>query len=341
MTIGFDISQLAFHGGVVTYVLNLSRQLESLPDLKMKYFYSSLRQPYHGGLKNVHRFPIPISLVETMFNDWRLFPIDNLLGPMDVFHSSDWVQPKTKAKKITTYHDVIPLKYPQWSVPQVVKVHKRRMEIVVREIDLIIAVSETTKNDLINLYPNLKDRIRVIYEGVDEKFKPLPHDQVEAFRTKLKLPDKFLLAIGGVGERRNLDRLKQASGGYPLVISGQTIPWVSEEELPLLYNCAFALVYPSLYEGFGFPVIEAFACGTPVLTSNVSSLPEIGQSAALYTDPLNIEEMTHQIKEIMEDKDLRQNLREKGLKRAKDFSWNKCADETARLYNELANKNKL
>src|SRR3990172_6113774 len=109
--VGMDISQVAHTGGVRTYTQNLASELSKLPDLEMTYFYSSLRIPYRGKLKNVKSYRLPPTLFEMLFNRWRNVSIEKFLGPLDVFHSSDWVQPPAKAKKITTYHDVIPLKY--------------------------------------------------------------------------------------------------------------------------------------------------------------------------------------------------------------------------------------
>ena len=236
---------------------------------------------------------------------------------------------------ITTYHDVIPIKYPQWSHSKIIKVHKRRLEIVEQEIDFVIAVSESTKNDLIETTRIPEEKIRVIYEAPAADFKVQPKSKVEEFRRKYKLPDKFILAIGGIGERRNLSRIKTAAAGYHLVISGQDIPWLDLEELELLYNSAHALVYCSLYEGFGLPILDSFACGVPVVTSNVSSMPEIGGDAAIYVDPYDVEAIRKQIKAVMNDEGLKKELIEKGFKQVKKFSWEKTARETADVYGRL------
>ncbi|MDO8638153.1 MAG: glycosyltransferase family 1 protein [Candidatus Daviesbacteria bacterium] len=339
MKVGFDISQLAYKGGVVTYTKNLAEQLAKMSELEMVFFYSSMRKPYHGSLKNVKRFHLPPTALEIIFNKFRKIPIERFIGSLDIFHSSDWTFPKTSAKKVTTYHDVVPLKYPQWSHPKIISVHKKRLELVEKEIDMIIAVSHSTKKDLLEISKIPEDKITVIYEGVDEKFKPQNVKDIEQFRQKYKLPDEFILAIGGVGERRNLKRVKEASKNYNLVIAGETIPWISEQELPLLYSAAKVLFYPSLYEGFGLPILEAMACGTPVITSNVSSMPEVGGSASagvvLYVNPESIEEMQRSIGEIMGDKGLREQMIKKGFLQAKKFSWEKCAKETAKVYQEV------
>lgn len=335
LRIGMDISQLAHIGGVAVYTENLARELSKLSDLEMVYFYSSLRKQYQGDLKNVKKYKLPPTLFEMLFNKWRNVNIEKFLGPLDIFHSSDWTQPPSKAKKITTYHDVIPIKYPQWSHSKIIKVHKRKLQLVEEEIDCVIAVSQSTKNDLIEMTRIPEEKIKVVYEASAANFKVQSKQKVEEFRKKYKLPEQFILAIGGIGERRNLDRIKTASKGYSLIISGQDIPWLSLEELELLYNSASILVYCSLYEGFGLPILDAFACGLPVVTSNVSSMPEVGGDAAFYTDPFNVEEMRKQIKEVMNNKKLRMDMIEKGFKQEKNFSWEKTSKQTADIYREV------
>lgn len=330
-----DISQLAHIGGVATYTKNLADELSQVKDLEMVYFYSSLRKPYRENLKNVKKYKLPPTLFEMLFNRWRNLSIEKFLGPLDIFHSSDWTQPPSKAKKVTTYHDVIPIKFPLWSYPGIVSVHKRRLKIVEEEIDCVIAVSESTKKDLMEVSRIPGEKIAVIYEGPTADFKPQPKEKIEAFKKKYHLPQKFVLAIGGVGERRNLKRIKEACKDYNLVIAGQTIPWLSLEELGLLYYSADCLVYCSLYEGFGIPILDAFICGLPVITSNISSMPEVGGDAVLYTDPYNVEDIRKKIDLILKDSHLREDLRKKGFKRVGQFSWKKAAYETAKIYEQF------
>ena len=330
-----DISQTAFPGGVSVYTNNLSEQLSKNQALEMIFFYSSLRKKYKGDLKNVKKYKLPPTLFEMLFNKWRNVGIEKFIGPVDIFHSSDWTQPPSKAKKVTTYHDVVPLKYPQWSHPKIVAVHTKRLKIVEKEIDSVIAVSETTKRDLLEISKIPENKITVIYEGVGENFKVQNDRDIANFKKRMGLPDEFILAIGGVGERRNLDRVKQATQGYNLVISGTDIPWLDDSQMPLLYASAKVLLYPSLYEGFGLPILEAMAVGTPVITSNVSSMPEVGGQAALYVDPLNIDDIKESLKKVMEDEILRKTLIKKGFDNAKKFTWLKTADETFKIYRKL------
>lgn len=334
--VGMDISQIVHPGGVATYTQNLAEQLSRNPDLEMVYFFSSLRKKaplfIHGNIK---KYRLPPTLFEMLFNRWRNVSIEKFLGPLDIFHSSDWTQPPSKALKVTTFHDVVALKYPKWSHPKITAVHKRRLKLVENEIDCVIAVSESTKADLIGISKIPAGKIVVIYEAANKYFKVQPVDKVELFRRKMKLPENFVLAIGGVGERRNLKRVKEASEDYNLIISGENIPWISSEDMPLLYASAKVLLYPSFYEGFGLPILEAMSCGVPVITSNVSSMPEAGGEAALYVNPEDLSDIREKLKEVMENKELRDNMIEKGFKQAKKFSWEKCAEETYHVYKNL------
>lgn len=346
MKIGFDLSQTAHTGGVGIYTQKLAEELLRLEDLEMVFFYSSLRKPYHylKNLKEIENgnnkflfksYKLPPTLLEILFNKFRNVSIERFLGPIDVFHSSDWIQPPTKAKKVTTYHDLIPLKYPKWSHPKVVAVHKRRLKIVEKEIDIVITVSESTKKDLLEVSKIPEEKIVVIYEGVDKRFKPQTEEEIRQFKKDNNLPDNFVLAVGGIGERKNLKRIKEACSELNLVVLGESIR-PSDEELPLLYCSSKVLVYTSLYEGFGLPVLEAMACGVPVITSNISSMPEVAGNAALLVNPNSITDMKKKVELLFADKKLQDSLTKKGFDRAKKFTWKKCAEQTAAVYNRLA-----
>lgn len=331
--VGMDISQTAHLGGVAVYTEELAGHLQNIEDLEMVYFYSSLRKPYRGRLKNVKKYKLPPTLFEMLFNRWRNVGMERFLGPLDIFHSSDWTQPPSKARKVTTYHDLVPIIHPEWSHPKIVAVAHRRLELVKKEVDMIICVSKATRDDLLIVAKIPKEKMVVIYEGVGEQFKPQDQSDVLKFKEKMGLPDEFVLAIGGVGERRNLKRVREAtSNKYKLVVAGQDLPWIPYDQLPLFYSSAKVLLYPSSYEGFGLPILEAMACGTPVITSNVSSMPETGGSAAIYVDPNNLDDIKEKLDRVWNDIDLRDDLAKKGFVQAKKFSWKKCAEETAQVY---------
>ncbi len=332
MKVGFDISQIAHQGGVATYIKNLAENLQEIKDLEMVYFYSSFRKPYIGKLKNVAKFKLPPTFFEILFNRWRNVDIEKFIGRLDIFHSSDWTQPPSKAKKVTTYHDVIPLKYPQWSHPKIISVHKRKLKLVEKEIDLVIAVSNATKKDLMEVSGIPEKKIIVIYEAAGEQYKPQSREKVEDFKRRMGLPDKFILAIGGIGSKRNLERVKETTKNDSLVIAGVNLANLDPEELPLLYAAAEMLLYPSFYEGFGLPILEAQACGCPVITSNVSSMPEVAGKGAILVDPNSTEDIIRGMREIRE---IREELIKLGFDNAKRFSWEKTSKETAEVYRRL------
>jgi len=333
--VGFDISQLAHMGGVANYTDNLTEELAKIKDLGMVYLYCSLRKRYKGNLKNVKEYKIPPVLFEMLFNRWRNVSIEKFLGPLDIFHSSDWTQPKAKAIKVTTIHDVIPIKYPKWSHPKIVAVHKRRLALVEKEVDMVIAVSNSTKKDLLEVSKIPEEKIAVIYEAAGKQYKPQSKERVEDFKKRMSLPNNFILAIGGVGNRRNLEKVKEATKGYNLIIAGIDLPYLSLEEFPLLYAAAEMLLYPSFYEGFGLPILEAQACGCPVVTSNVSSMPEVVGEGAILVDPNSTADIIRGIREVGE---IRDQLIVKGFENVKKFSWEKTAEETADIYRRLTGK---
>jgi len=223
----------------------------------------------------------------------------------------------------------------------------------------LIAVSAHTAAETTRLLGVEPLRIDVVYHGVDPAFHPLPAEEVTAFRQRQGLPERFVLFVGTLEPRKNLVRLVEAfarvrDGQTRLVLVGGK-GWLYEDlfariealnlseevifagyvpgdMLPWWYNAAMALVYPSLYEGFGFPVIEAQACGTPVLTSNVSALPEAAGDAAVMVDPYDVEVLAAGLHRLLTDLSLRQALRERGLAHAQKFSWSRTAQETARIY---------
>ena len=332
--IGFDLSTLAYVGGVATYTKELAVRLDKITELEMRFLYMSLRQKFPIEVKRVKKLPIPPKLYEPLLNNWRI-DIEKLIGGVDIFHSSDWVQPKTRAKKVTTIHDVIPFKYPEWSVANIVSVHKKRLKLIEEEVDKVICVSETTKQDLLQISNIDPNKVAVIYEGVGAQFKVLDDRSKALFRERMNLPEKFLLAIGGVGKRRNIERVREAAKilRVPLIVTGVDIR-PSDVEMPLLYNNAYALVYPSLYEGFGLPILEAFRCGLPVITSDLGAMKEIAADAALLVDPIMVDSIVQAVQKI-EDVEVYKKQAEKGLIRVKNFSWDQCVAQTVDVYKGL------
>jgi glycosyltransferase involved in cell wall biosynthesis len=360
MKIGIDISQIVYGTGVSNYTKNLVLNL-LLIDEKNKYllFGGSLRrisdfrafgQDYLFKInKNFEEkfWPIPPSLSHLLWNKIHFPQIELFTGKIDVFHSSDWSQPPSRAFKITTIHDLVPLLFPKETHPRIVAAHKARLYWVKKEVDRIIVPSMATKNDLLNF--GFKEQIvRVIPEAPEPFFRPVLEGEVEKVKLKIGISGKYLLCVGADG-RKNIDNIKLAfkeikrqGSAEELIIVGRNlgkkpkdgikyIGFVSDFELRALYNGAEALVFASLYEGFGLPILEAMASGCPVVTSNLSSMPETAGNAAIFVDPKSSEAIAFGIKKAIKDKD---KLSKKGLKRSREFSWKKNAEMTLKVYNE-------
>ena len=235
-----------------------------------------------------------------------------------------------------------------------------------RHADAITVISESTKNDVVELYGIAPERITVVYCGVDPQFQPLAAATVAEFRAGKGLPPRFMLYLGTLEPRKNVAQVVRAFAQLPaanrprLVIAGAQgwgyadvyaaakqsgaggdiifAGYVPQEELPLWYNAAELFVYPSHYEGFGMPVAEAMACGTPAITSNVSSLPEVAGDAALTVAPTDTPALRDAMEQALTDGPLRARMKERGLVQAARFTWPQVARQTARVYSQVLNR---
>ncbi len=375
MKIAIDISQIVHEGtGVATYTDQLVRNLLKI-DPKNEYilFGISLRkfhklQEYFSHLrlqnKNLRScfFHIPPKIGDFVWNRLHKINIENLTDDIDIFHSSDWIQPPTHAKKITTVHDLLVLEYPEVSHPYIVEVQKRRLKWVKKECDMVLADSVFTK-DQVNKILNIDNsRIEVVYPGISEKFKPAGEDSKKYIKQKYGLLEDFILSVGTLEPRKNIKTVLDAFEKFmkhqliltrkrpiELVIAGKTgwgdkinktkyvkpLGFVEEKDLPYLYSAASLFIYPSLYEGFGFPVLEAMSCGCPVITSDRGSLGELTSDAAMIADPLVSEDIAVKMTQVFVDRDLKENLMQKGMKNAQKFNWEKTAKEVLNIYQEL------
>ncbi len=317
--------------------------LESWPQVTVRHSYKSWRLMVWAGqllrLNYARRLP-DVRLLHAM---------EHLLMPLG------------SVPTVLTVHDLIFERFPRLHKSLNYHYLHRAMPLFVRHASHLIAVSQATKKDLMTFYNVPGNKISVIYEAADARFRPLPAERVEAVRLKYALPDEFLLFVGTIEPRKNLERLldafailRQAGVVRYLIIVGQKgwlyegffrhletsglqdrviFPgYVTDEDLPAVYNAARLFVFPSLYEGFGLPLLEAMACGTPAVSSDRSSLPEVGGDAPLYADPEDVEVLAGQIRRGWEDVSLREGMRTKGLTRAKEFSWARAAAETDALY---------
>lgn len=351
MKVGIDISQIVFPGtGVATYTRNLVEKILEM-DRKNEYvlFGSSLRQQsaLNSFLPQANHvtIPFPPTALEFIWNRLHVMPTEMVCGKTKVFHTSDWTEPPSKAKKVTTIHDMVVFKFPGSSHSKIIAAQKRKLEWAKREEKMIIAVSASTKKDIVEILGFPEHKIKVIYEA--SSFQPP--------KQKYKPNKPYFLAVGTREPRKNLERLvlaykKMKRKDVDLVIAGKygwgsnkniegvkVLGYVSDEKLAELYSGAAAFVYPSLYEGFGIPILEAFNCGCPVITSNLSSMPEVGDKAAIYVDPLSISDIAEKMDYVLELGNFkRKELIEKGIIQSQKFSWEKAASETIKVYEELA-----
>ncbi len=356
MKIAIDISQIVYETGVSVYTQNLVKNLLEI-DNQNEYILFGGSGRKLDYLKNFTKnlkgnfkakfFPTPPILSDFIFNKLHVLSVENLIGKVDVFHSSDWTQPKSSAFKVTTIHDLAPILFPQYTHPRINKVHKRRLAWVKKEVNRIIVPSQSIKNDLTNLGFS-KAKIRVISEAVDEIFMPQSKQKIKNLKVKYNIKNDYLLSVG-VGGRKNTQRLIEAFNkldsayNLQLVLIGNNFEFknqkniiftghVSKSDLSIFYSGAKALIYPSIYEGFGLPILEAFAMNCPVVTSNTGSLKELANSYAYLCDPESVNSIADAIDKIIKNP---QKYTEKAYKKSKEFSWQKTAKETLRIYEEF------
>ncbi|MCL5291368.1 MAG: glycosyltransferase family 4 protein [Actinobacteria bacterium] len=289
---------------------------------------------------------------------------DHLLEKADVFHVPDFAFPAPKGMpSVLTIHDLIFMRYPE-HFTWINRTYMQKMAAFsTANADVVIADSENTRLDAAELLSIPDDKLIVVHPGVSTEFSPASEDRVEETLSRLGIRRPYILYTGTLEPRKNLPLLIEAynlcckrdrSLDYRLIVAGKKgwlydevfkrvnelkladkvtfIGYVADQDLPALYSGAEVFVYPSVYEGFGFPVIEAMACGTPVICSNTSSLPEVAGDGALLFDPSDKEQLADLIMAPVNDNELRRNLVKKGFKNAERFSWAKTAAETLQVY---------
>ncbi|VAX18154.1 hypothetical protein MNBD_NITROSPINAE03-700 [hydrothermal vent metagenome] len=371
MKIGLDIRTINKpKSGVGYYVTNLIREFQSI-DATNEYFMISNNHSYESefrNLSNFTNFKTWISNENHIIGDlWESFYLPRLLlnKNVDVFHGPAFMIPLRSVgfRTVVTIHDVVAFTRTE-TVPKKYALYMRiLLKQVVRKVDKIIAPSISTKNDLIKYLNTPEEKIHVVYNAVSPKYSPAApgHDYGEIKR-KFGIRNKYILFAGNLEPRKNLIRLMEAfnmalpklSGEYQLVICGKRgwlyqdilrtyekfnlnneiilTNYVTEQDLINLYQSADIFAFPTLYEGFGFPPLEAMGCGVPVITSNVSSLPEIVGDAAVLVNPLDTGEISEALVTMASSEALREELKEKGLKRSALFSWKDTARKTLDIY---------
>ena len=297
---------------------------------------------------------------------WRSYRIAGLTkkAGLDIYHGLSHELPvdieKTGIKSVVTIHDVIFVRFPEWYKPLDRKFYFRKIEHACRVAAKIIAISHQTKDDLVTFFKINPEKVEVIYQPVNPLyFEEIPNDRLKAVKEKYSLPDEFILTVGTIEARKNLLTLLKAIQLFDrkitLVMVGKKtnylqtlqpmleklknqlifLPQADDNDLSCLYRLAKVMVYPSLFEGFGLPVVEAQACGCPVVTSNLSSMPEAGGEGALYADPTNEAEIAEQITRLLDDVKLRNKLIDKGRENALRFTPEVYANHLIELYKKL------
>lgn len=283
-----------------------------------------------------------------------------------IFHGPNNHLASALSNSVVTIHDVSVLRFPDYHPADRVKFWEKEIVGVSKEAAQIITVSEFQRQEIIELLDVKPEKVNVVYLGVESKFQPYSEKESKAVLEKHGLKYKqYSLIVSTVEPRKNFERLLQAFTMlpasiqclHPLVIIGDKgwesqeihdtiselaydnkvvqLGYVDEQELPLLYSAACVFLYPSLYEGFGLPVLEAMASGTAVITSNTSSLPEVAGDSCLLVDPYSVEEIAMGWERLLKNDNERQALSDAGLKRSKLFTWKRCAEQTIEVYKKV------
>jgi alpha-1,3-rhamnosyl/mannosyltransferase len=353
--------------GVKTYLYHWLRSLRKLSPDTVGTFLAppSLDQLSHDGGPRQH----PLRILELLsLNRLPDFVSDMVVPRCDVLHVSSLLRRFPRKPAITgTFHDLTAWLLPECHTPANVAGDKAFAERIRKRAKGVIAVSENTKRDAVRLLNLDPDFIRVIYPGISPAFFQVSPDAAAQVARDYNLPPRYFLFVSTIEPRKNLGALLDAWNSLPpsvskeasLVIAGmegwraeatmrriedavktssaiRRLGYVPGADLPALMAGARALVYPSLYEGFGFPVVEAMAAGCPVITSNVSSLPEIAGDAALLVDPRSVAEIAAAIQKLAESESLRSQLSAGGKRQAFRYTWEAAAEQSLRYFSELA-----
>lgn len=295
-------------------------------------------------------------------------PVEVFIGDVDLYHATDFVLPPThsKTKTLLTVHDLSFVRVPDTATPSLRAYLNAVVPQSVKRADHILADSQATKDDLIDLYQTPSEKITVLLSGVDERFKEIQDHHIRtSIRQKYKLADhKYILSVGTVQPRKNYSRIirvladlhEQGHDIHYAIAGGKgwledemyqainetglsdyvhLLGFVDDEDLPALYSSAECLVITSLYEGFGLPILEAMACGTPVVTSTLSSLPEVAGNAGILVDPLDTDAIREAIRTILTDRSEQKRLREAGFEQVKNFTWHNSAQHLKSIYESV------
>jgi len=315
----------------------------------------------------IRRIPLSHRLLTILWHRLRLpLPAETFTGPVDLFHSPDFVLPPLRrARGLLTVHDLAFLRLPECADPGLRAYLSQVVPRSLARADHVLADSQNTKRDLMHLLNVPGERISVVPAGVEPRFRPIEDEgELHRVQRRYELDQPFILSLGTLEPRKNYVRLieahawlrRQMPRAPNLVIVGgrgwlyedifaaarkwgdggvRFLGFVPDEDLPALYSLAALFVFPSLYEGFGIPPLEAMACGTPVVCSDRPSLPETAGDAALMVDAEDVEGLAAAMRQVLEDEALRARLVERGFAQAQRFTWEKAAQKLLAAYQEI------
>lgn len=289
------------------------------------------------------------------------------LGQHYVYHEPSYILGPYDGPSVATVHDLSHMHYPEFHPASRVEYLSRELPRTIERATHLITVSEFVRQEMIDILGISPDKVTAVLNGVDERFVPMSPAQTLAVRRRYELDDvDYLLVVATLEPRKNLGRLLSAYAGlpeavrrrHPLVVVGargwrdealnqqlermiatgdvRKLGYVHDDDLPALYAGAHSFTYPSVYEGFGLPVLEAMACGIPVMTSQASSMPEVLGDTGLAVDPLDVDAMREGLRKLLEDDEFRAFSAKAGPQRAKGLGWDKCVAETVQVYRKIA-----
>lgn len=341
-------------GGTKRYLLEILKSLDSDVYEGYKFYIIHNSRKYE---KRFHNFEETfVNVKNKLLFDYLYVPFWCKKNNFDILLSPKNIIPfLVNSKKVVTIHDLAYF-MPEFNayLPHDVLYMKYMIKNSCKRANAIIAVSENTKKDIVRILGTNEEKIKVIHSGVSNEFHIIKNREIlNEVRTKYQLNKKFILFTGGITPRKNVVRLikafNQISDKVPheLVLTGargwnnkkelelieqndkiKKLGFVPDEDMPILYNLTDIFVYPSLYEGFGLPTLEAMACGCPVISSNSSSIPEVVGDAAMMVDPFDVDALANAMYEVLTTDELRGEMIKRGLDRAKQFSWEKCVRES-------------
>lgn len=351
--------------GIAVYTRELIGALAAQPDPPRLSVFTcpGLPAPPASAAATRRSILYPLIMGAPLHGLPRLVSLDAALRDVDLFHATNYAVPRTRLPLVLTVHDLALLRHPELGTPALRRM-VGRVATAWRAARLIIADSAATAADLHELLGVPSARVRVVYPGCTAEFRAAPDRADAAVRARYQLAEPYILHVGTFEPRKNLVRLVSAYArataerrDAPLLVLVGGAGWgdgdpgaaiaatgcgarvrrlhgVPTDDLPALYRGAHLFAYPSLYEGFGLPVLEALACGAPVVTSTASSLPEVAGDAALLVDPRDDAALAEALVRLLDDDALRHELAARGPARAAPFTWARCATQTLAVYRE-------